>query len=74
MPHKELLDPQGKTVIKSLKKINILGVENVRIGKHIDISLEADSKQDAETQIEEACKKLLANVIMEKYEYTITEV
>ena len=73
MPHKELLDPQGKTVTKSLKKINISGVEDVRIGKHIDMTLEASSQTDAEMQVEEACKKLLANVIMEKYEFTIKE-
>jgi phosphoribosylformylglycinamidine synthase len=71
MPHKELLDPQGKTVKKSLQKINITGVEDVRIGKHIDMTLDADSAADAEAQVEAACKKLLANVIMEKYEYTI---
>lgn len=74
MPHKELLDPQGKTLAKSLHKINIEGVEDVRIGKHIDIAIDAESKDVAEQQIEEACKKLLANVIMEKYEYTLTEV
>ncbi len=73
MPHKELLDPQGKTLAKSLHKINIVGVEDVRIGKHIDVLIEASSRSEAEGQVEEACKKLLANVIMEKYEYTITE-
>lgn len=74
MPHKELLDPQGKTVAKSLKKINIDGVGMVRIGKHIDIEIEADSRETAEARIEQACKKLLANVIMEKYEYTLNEI
>ncbi|NNE27979.1 MAG: phosphoribosylformylglycinamidine synthase subunit PurS [Saprospiraceae bacterium] len=73
MPHKELLDPQGKTVAKSLEKINVSGVEDVRIGKHIHITLEADSKESAETKVDNACKKLLANVIMEKYDFTLSE-
>ena len=73
MPHKELLDPQGKTVAKSLEKINVSGVEDVRIGKHIHITLEADSQAEAETKVDNACKKLLANVIMEKYDFTLSE-
>ena len=73
MPHKELLDPQGKTVAKSLEKINVSGVEDVRIGKHIHITLEADSKEAAESKVDNACKKLLANVIMEKYDFTLSE-
>ena len=73
MPHKELLDPQGKTVAKSLEKINVSGVEDVRIGKHIHITLEADSQADAESMVDKACKKLLANVIMEKYDFTLSE-
>ena len=74
MPHKELLDPQGKTVAKSLKKIDVTGVEDVRIGKHIHITIDASSKEMAETMIERACKEMLANVIMEKYDYSISEV
>lgn len=72
MPHKELLDPQGKTVAKNMNSIDIAGVEDVRIGKHIDITLDADSEADATNKVEEACKKLLANVIMENYTYTIS--
>lgn len=72
MPHKELLDPQGKTVAKNMNSIDIAGVEDVRIGKHIDITLDAESEADATNKVEEACKKLLANVIMENYTYTIS--
>ena len=73
MPHKELLDPQGKTVAKSLEKISVSGVEDVRIGKHIHMTLEADNQTDAEAMVDRACKKLLANVIMEKYDFTLSE-
>ncbi len=74
MPHEELLDPQGKTVAKNLSKINVNGVFDVRIGKHINIKLDAEDKQAAEAQVELACKKLLANMIMEKYTYTLSEI
>jgi len=72
MPHKELLDPQGKTVAKNMKNIDIDNITDVRIGKHIVMELEADSQESAEAKVELACKKLLANVIMEKYEYSVT--
>lgn len=74
MPHKELLDPQGKTVQKNLGSINLDGISNVRIGKHIEMHLEADSKNAAEEKVETACKKMFANVIMETYTFSITEV
>lgn len=73
MPHKELLDPQGKTVSKNLDHVDIHGIEDVRIGKHIELKLEAENASVAEEKVEMACKKILANVIMEKYTYTISE-
>lgn len=74
MPLDEILDPQGKVVNKSLENLDIKGVQNVRIGKHIHFFIDAESKEAATESVENACKKLLANVIMEKYEYTITAV
>ena len=74
MPHKELLDPQGKTVAKNMKNLEIAGVEDVRIGKHIKMTLEADSENSAADKVETACKKLLSNMIMETYSYTIKSV
>ena len=71
MPHKELLDPQGKTVAKNMKNVDIEGVEDVRIGKHITLRLEADSKEEARDKVDAACRKLLTNVIMETYSYTL---
>ncbi len=72
MPHKELLDPQGKTVVKNMKNIQLDGVHDVRIGKHIQMTLEADTKEEATEKVETACKKLLSNVIMEEYSYKIS--
>ena len=71
MPLKELLDPQGKAVAHGLQKMNFKDVSDVRIGKHITIRLNASSKEEATTQIESACKKLLANPIMEGYRFEI---
>lgn len=74
MPHKELLDPQGKTVGRNLHNVDIHGVESVRIGKHIEMVIEASDQSKAETVVEDACKKLLANVIMETYRFSVTAV
>lgn len=71
MPLKELLDPQGKAVEHGLQKLNFKEVADVRIGKHITIKLTADSKEAATAKVEEACKKLLANPIMEGYKYEV---
>jgi len=73
MPLKELLDPQGKAVSGSLHNLGLTQVVNVRIGKHITLALEAKSKDDAEVLTREACKKLLANAVMESFDFTITE-
>jgi phosphoribosylformylglycinamidine synthase subunit PurS len=72
MPLKEILDPQGKAVKLGLKNLGITQVEDVRIGKHITLELEADNENVAEELVKSACKKLLANLIMEDYTYKIS--
>jgi phosphoribosylformylglycinamidine synthase len=72
MPHKELLDPQGKTVANNMKNLDIHGVDDIRIGKHIVIKLEAQNQSEADQKIKIACEKLLANPIMENYQYTLS--
>ncbi|MFM2394955.1 MAG: hypothetical protein RLZZ546_2938 [Bacteroidota bacterium] len=74
MPLKELLDPQGKTVGKNMENIGIKGVEDVRIGKHIHIIIEAENEDKATIEIEQACKKILANQIMESFSYTLSPI
>lgn len=71
MPLKALLDPQGKAVTSSLKNLDLSEIGNVRIGKHISLEVEADSKEAATAKVDEACKKLLANQLMESYEFEI---
>ena len=74
MPLDVLLDPQGKAVVIGLKNLGITGVEDVRVGKHIALTFEANNAEEARIKTETACKKLLANLIMEKFEFTITQV
>jgi phosphoribosylformylglycinamidine synthase len=73
MPLKALLDPQGKAVTHGLKNMGLAGLDNVRIGKHISLEVEADSKDKANAFVDEACKKLLSNPIMESYHFTLSE-
>lgn len=73
MPLKALLDPQGKAVTGSMKNLGLPEIENVRIGKHITLEIEAASKEVASAKVDEACKKLLSNQIMEFYEFEIFE-
>ncbi len=73
MPLKALLDPQGKAVTGSMKNLGLPEIENVRIGKHITLEIEAASKDAANAKVDEACKKLLANQIMEFYEFELFE-
>ena len=74
MPQKEILDPQGKAVKLGLNNLGMATINNVRIGKHITLEVEAETKELAENQVDTACKKLLANLIMEEYSFTLSEV
>ena len=73
MPLKELLDPQGKAVNNRLHNLCLGQVQDVRIGKHINLQIEAASKEEAQRMTEEACKKLLANPVMEAFDFTLVE-
>ncbi len=73
MPHDALLDPQGKAVSNSMKNLNLPEITGVRIGKHITLVVDAKNEKEAEAKVDEACKKLLCNQIMEKYHFTISK-
>jgi phosphoribosylformylglycinamidine synthase len=74
MLHPEILDSQGKAVSSSMHNLNLSAIDNVRIGKHITLEVEAQSAEEACSKVDEACKKLLANLIMERYEFSVKEV
>jgi len=71
MPHPELLDPQGKAVAGSMKHLDLAAIADVRIGKHIELVLEAGTSEEASRLVETACNKLLANPIMEYYHFRV---
>ena len=74
MPKPELLDPQGKTVTKNMKHLDLHGVDDVRIGKHVTMKIQATTEAEARQMVETACQKLLANAIMESFSYKLQEV
>ena len=74
MPLKTLLDPQGKAVSASMVNIGLSEITNVRIGKHITLDIDAENKEIAHEKVTEACTKLLANQIMEGYDFIIKEI
>ena len=73
MPLKELLDPQGKAVLGGLKNLGLGSVEDVRVGKHISLQIEAASEDEARALADEASQKLLANQVMEYYEIEVNK-
>jgi phosphoribosylformylglycinamidine synthase subunit PurS len=68
MPLKDLLDPQGKAVLSGLHNLGLTIVQDVRVGKNINLQIEADSKEVATVIAENASKQLLANAVMEYFE------
>ena len=73
MPLDALLEPQGKAVSNSMGSIGLPEIEGVRIGKHVRLFVEAASEEEAKKSVEEACKKILSNQIMESYSFSISE-
>ncbi|MCL1595198.1 MAG: phosphoribosylformylglycinamidine synthase subunit PurS [Actinomycetia bacterium] len=62
-----LSDPEGATASRALTDLGFAGVHSVSFGKVISIELEADTAQEAATQVEAMCRKLLANPVIENY-------
>ena len=71
---KSILDPQGKAVEHAILSMGYNPVQDVRIGKHIQLAIDSASKEEAERITDEVCKKLLANMVMEDYTFTVEKV
>ena len=71
MPKKTVLDPQGKTVRSALESMGFKGIQDVRIGKFIEVELKAGNKATLKKKLDEACHKLLSNPVIEDYEFSI---
>jgi len=68
---KTILDPQGKAVEIGAKHLGLKNINNTRIDKYIEFSVDTDNEKAAEEEVTEYCKKLLANPIMEDFEFTL---
>jgi len=68
-----ILDPQGKAVQNALKSLGITGVSEARVGRHIVLQFPESKKSEAEEQTKNACEKILANPVIEDYEYELVE-
>jgi len=64
---KDVLDPQGKTIKKALEGMNFKNVNDDRQGKYFEIEIDEKNQKKAEEKVEEMCKKLLANLVIENY-------
>ena len=64
---KDVLDPQGKTIKKALEDMSFKNVNDVRQGKYFEINIDEKIQKKAEEKVEEMCKKLLANLVIENY-------
>ena len=67
-----ILDPQGSAVQGSLAKMGYCEVEDLRIGKYLELSIK-DSERDIDTLVKEMCEKVLTNVVIEDYRYEVEE-
>ncbi|MBM2804673.1 MAG: phosphoribosylformylglycinamidine synthase [Deltaproteobacteria bacterium] len=68
-----VLDPQGKAIERSLHTLGYREVNDVRVGKYLEVNLDAPSRTAAELRIREMCDKLLANTVIEDYRFEIQE-
>ena len=67
-------DPQGLTVKQGLRSLGFDEVEDVRVGKYVEIRLEAESESQARERVEQMCRKLLANHVIEDFRFEVEQV
>lgn len=65
------MDPQGRAVQQSLQTLGFSSVDNVRIGKFLEVDVQETEYSAAETQIKSMCEKLLANPVIENFRYEL---
>ncbi len=71
---KSILDPQGKAVQHAIGSMNVGGIKDVRMGKYIELTIDAENESRARTATEEVCKKLLANPVMEDFHFELEKI
>jgi phosphoribosylformylglycinamidine synthase PurS subunit len=70
-PRREVLDPEGKAVLQALGRLGFEEVKEVRVGKSFEIELDAGDAAAASERLEEMCRKLLANQVVEDFEIEV---
>jgi phosphoribosylformylglycinamidine synthase len=69
---KGVLDPQGVTIQEALQNLGYQNVRETRVGKLIEIQLNSVSREEAAQQVHKMCQELLANPVIEQYEFTLS--
>jgi phosphoribosylformylglycinamidine synthase len=72
-PKPAILDPQGKAVVSSLKSLGYQEVSDVRLGKYIEVRLDGEGRDQAAARVDEMCRRLLANEVIEEYRFELEE-
>lgn len=72
-PKKAILDPEGKAVAGSLKSLGYEEVSDVRLGKYIELSLSGGDESVVSARVEEMCRRLLSNEVIEDYRFDVEE-
>lgn len=72
-PKKAILDPQGKAIANSLHSLHYDEVADVRMGKYLELRLHGLARAQAEQRVEEMCRRLLANLVIEDFRFEIVE-
>ena len=72
-PKKGVLDPQGKAIEHSLHALGFPEVREVHQGKYLEVALEGLNRQQAEQHVDEMCRKLLANLVIEDYRFELED-
>jgi phosphoribosylformylglycinamidine synthase len=70
-PKKAVLDPQGKTVANALEQMGYKGIGAVHVGKYLEIDLPAGDRESWRGRLDEACRKILSNPVIEDYQVEI---
>ena len=72
-PRRGILDPQGKAIAHSLHTLNYAEVADVRMGKYLEVRVQGLSRAQAEQRVDEMCRRLLANLVIEDFRFEIIE-
>ena len=67
-------DPQGLTVLNSLKQLGFASVSDVRVGKYLEVRIEESDRSQAETLVADMCNKLLSNPVIEQFSFDLNEI